>query len=119
MEVARRLEDNNILTNYQALPGDATFLESSGIRLGVQEMTRFGMTEKDFDELSGLMADVIVRGRKAKDEVSRYRRNFLAMKFCLPPEQALPLAARIVAGSIPDPGYAGLFAENLGRVIAS
>ncbi|MGA2361660.1 MAG: hypothetical protein ABSG73_04295 [Candidatus Aminicenantales bacterium] len=118
MEIARRLEDNNILTNYQALPDDATFLESSGIRLGVQEMTRFGMTEKDFDELSGLMADVIVRGRKAKDEVSRYRRNFLAMKFCLPPDEALPLAARIVTGSIPDPGYAGLFAENLRRVVA-
>jgi glycine/serine hydroxymethyltransferase len=118
MEIARRLEDNNILTNYQALPDDSTFLESSGIRLGVQEMTRFGMTEKDFDELSGLMAEVIVRGRKAKDEVSRYRRNFLAMKFCLPPDEALPLAARIVAGSIPDPGYAGLFTENLRRVVA-
>jgi glycine/serine hydroxymethyltransferase len=118
MEVARRLEDNNILTNYQALPDDTTFLESSGIRLGVQEMTRFGMIEKDFDELSGLMADVIVRGRKAKDEVSRYRQKFRAMKFCLPPEQALPLAARIVASAIPDPGYAALFAENLRRVVA-
>jgi glycine/serine hydroxymethyltransferase len=117
MAMARRLEDNNIVANYQALPDDATFLESSGVRLGVQEMTRFGMIEKDFDELAGLMADVIVRGRKAKDAVSRYRRNFLTMKFCLPPEQALPLAARIVAGSIPDPGYVRLFAENLDRAV--
>ncbi len=35
------------------------------------------------------------------------------MGFCLPPEQALPLAARIVASAIADPGYARLFAENL------
>jgi glycine/serine hydroxymethyltransferase len=117
VEIARRLEDNNILTNYQALPDDATFLQSSGIRLGVQEMTRFGMTERDFDTLAGLMADVIVRNGKAKDAVSRYRQNFLTMKYCLPAEQALPLAARIVVSAIPDPGYAALFAENLRRVV--
>jgi glycine/serine hydroxymethyltransferase len=115
MEIARRLEDNNILANYQALPDDASFLESSGIRLGVQEMTRFGMIEKDFDELAGFMADVIIKNRKAKEAVARYRQNFRAMKYCLPPEQALPLAARVVAAAVPDPGYAGLFAENLRR----
>jgi glycine/serine hydroxymethyltransferase len=115
MEIARRLEDNNILANYQALPDDASFLESSGIRLGVQEMTRFGMVEKDFDELAGFMADVIIKNRKAKEAVARYRQNFRAMKYCLPPEQALPLAARVVAAAVPDPGYAGLFAENLRR----
>jgi glycine/serine hydroxymethyltransferase len=117
LAVARRLEENNILTNYQALPGDATFLESSGIRLGVQEMTRFGMVEKDFDELGGLMADVVIRGKKAKDAVTAYRQNFRIMRFCLPPGQAMPLAARIAASAIPDPGYAGLFAENLRRVV--
>src|SRR5512137_2408579 len=108
MTIARRLEENNVLTNYQALPDDATFLESSGIRLGVQEMTRFGMIEKDFDELAGLMADIIIRGKKAKDAVTAYRQNFRIMRFCLPPGQAMPLAARIAAGAIPDPGYAGL-----------
>ncbi len=115
MEIARRLEDNNILTNYQALPDDATFLESSGIRLGVQEMTRFGMVEKDFDELAGLMADVIVRGKNAKDAAARYRRNFLRMKFCLAPEEALPLAARIAAAAVPDPAYAAKFADDLAK----
>jgi glycine/serine hydroxymethyltransferase len=117
MDIARRLEDNNILTNYQALPDDATFLESSGIRLGVQEMTRFGMSEKDFDTLAGLMAEVIVRNRKAKDEVAKFRQKFRAMQFCLPAEQALPLAARIAASAIPDKSYAALFAENLGRAV--
>ena len=117
MEIARRLETNNILTNYQALPDDATFLESSGIRLGVQEMTRFGMVEKDFDKLAGLMADVIIRNRTVKEAVAAYRQGFLTMGYCLPPDKAMPLAARIMASAFPGPGYAGLFAENLRRVV--
>jgi glycine/serine hydroxymethyltransferase len=115
MEIARRLETNNVLTNYQALPDDATFLESSGVRLGVQEMTRFGMTEKDFDTLAGLMSDIIVGNKPAGDAVARYRKNFLTMGFTLPPAEALPLAARILTSVIPDPGYAALFVENLRR----
>ncbi len=117
MEIARRLEDNNIVANYQALPDDPSFLESSGIRLGVQEMTRFGMEEKDFDTLAGLMADCIVRGRTVKDEAARFRRDFLTMRYCLPPEEALPLAARIAAAAIPDRAYAAMFAANLERVV--
>jgi glycine/serine hydroxymethyltransferase len=115
MEIARRLETNNVLTNYQALPDDATFLESSGIRLGVQEMTRFGMKEKDFDTLAGLMSDIIVRNMPAGPEVARYRKGFLTMGYTLPPAEAVPLAARILASVLPDPGYAALFADSLRR----
>jgi glycine/serine hydroxymethyltransferase len=119
MEIARRLETNNVLTNYQALPDDATFLESSGIRLGVQEMTRFGMVEKDFDALAGLMADIIVRNKPAGPEVAKYRKSFLKMGFTLPPDEALPLAAKVLASAIPDPAYAAAFAENLGRAMGA
>jgi glycine/serine hydroxymethyltransferase len=115
MEIARRLETNNVLTNYQALPDDATFLESSGIRLGVQEMTRFGMKEKDFDALAGLMADIIIRNKPAGPEVARYRKGFLTMGYTLPPAEALPLAARILSSVIPERGYAAQFADNLRR----
>jgi glycine/serine hydroxymethyltransferase len=114
-DIARRLEENNVLTNYQALPDDATFLESSGIRLGVQEMTRFGMKEKDFDKLAGLMSDIIIRDKPAGPEVARYRKEFLAMGYTLPPAEALPLAAGVLAASVPDPAYAARFADNLRR----
>ena len=80
-------------------------------------MTRFGMREKDFDALAGLMADIIVRKRNARDAVAAYRRNFLAMGYCLPPEEALPLAARVLASAIPGAGYAGLFVDNLRRAV--
>ena len=90
-ETARRLEENNVIVNYQALPDDEGFSASSGLRTGVQEMTRFGMKEKDFAELAGLMADAILKNRLVKDEISRLRSRFLQMQYCLPEEQARPM----------------------------
>ena len=113
MDMARRLEDNNILTNYQALPDDETFLESSGIRMGVQEMTRFGMEETDFDILSGFIADIIIKGSNPKEEVKVFRQNFLNMKFCLSQEEALPLAAKVLKSAFPYPGFVETLIENL------
>jgi len=98
MTIARRLEENNILTNYQALPDDETFLVSSGIRMGVQEMTRFGMREKDFDVLAGYIADAVIRNKPVKDEIRKYREGFLEMLYCLPIKDALPVAAKVFAG---------------------
>ena len=114
-EIARRLEDNNLLTNYQALPDDTTFLEPSGIRMGVQEMTRFGMKEKDFEILAGLIAEVIIKNRPVKEEVSRYRQNFLEMQYCLPEKQALELAGRLLLSLLPSAGLAEAMAEQLAR----
>ena len=112
-EIARRLEENNIVTNYQALPDDETFLDSSGIRTGVQEMTRFGMVEKDFDPLAGYIADVIVRNKKVKEEVRKLRRNYLEMKFCLSLKDSLPVAAKILKSIFPRPGFIEHLVEEL------
>ncbi|NIM90401.1 MAG: hypothetical protein GTO17_05580 [Candidatus Aminicenantes bacterium] len=112
-EIARRLEENNIITNYQALPDDETFLESSGIRMGVQEMTRFGMEEKDFDVLSGFIAEVVIKDRDVKEEVRKFRENFLQMKFCLSPQEAVPLASKLIKSIFPYSDFADLLVENL------
>jgi glycine/serine hydroxymethyltransferase len=111
--IARRLEENNILTNYQALPDDESFLASSGIRLGVQEMTRFGMEVGDFDELAGFMADCIIRNKRVKDEVRAFRRNFLEMRYCLPEREAAGLAARILGSVFPQPGVVEALSDGL------
>jgi glycine/serine hydroxymethyltransferase len=102
-EIATRLESNNIITNYQALPGDVTFYRPSGIRMGVQEMTRYGMKENDFEQLARLIAGVVLRNKDVSNEVSDYRRNFSKMEFCLPHEETL----RIVPGL-----FESLFAEK-------
>ncbi len=114
-EIARRLEENNIVTNYQALPDDETFLVPSGIRMGVQEMTRFGMAENDFEVLAGHLAEVVIRNKKVKDEVKKFRQNFLEMKFCLPLKEGIPLAARIVKSVFPQSDFAARLQENLTR----
>lgn len=118
-EIARRLEENNIIANYQALPDDETFLDASGIRLGVQEMTRFGMEEKDFDTLAGFMAEVILHNHRVKEEVRKFRQNFLEMKFCLPHQEAIPMAARILKSIFPRPGFIEDLAEALERTVDS
>ncbi len=81
-EVARTLEDSNIIVNYQALPRDESFTSSSGLRMGVSEMTRFGMKEADFEEFAVLMADMVKRGKHVGDEVARLRRRFQEMHYC-------------------------------------
>jgi glycine/serine hydroxymethyltransferase len=112
-DVARRLEENNIVCNYQALPDDESFLESSGIRTGVQEMTRFGMKEADFGYLAQLVADVIIRKESVKEEVAAYRSRFAEMRYCLPPEESSKLGAGILTSVFPTSDYARMFAERL------
>jgi glycine/serine hydroxymethyltransferase len=117
MELARRLEDNNILTNYQALPDDETFLEPSGIRMGVQEMTRFGMEADDFDALAGLIADVLMNDKAVKDEAKNFRQKFLQMRYCLSLEEAAPLAAGIISSVFPYEGFGEMFLHNLEKTV--
>lgn len=112
MHIARKLEENNILTNYQALPDDETFLEPSGIRMGVQEMTRFGMQEESFNILSSLIADVIIKNRNVKEEVKKFRQNFLQMKYCLSAKAAIPIASKIIQSIFPYPEFVDLLVEN-------
>jgi glycine/serine hydroxymethyltransferase len=114
-EIARRLENNNIIVNYQALPDDETFLEPSGIRMGVQEMTRFGMEARDFEALSEFIADIIVKNLNPREEIKKFRKNFLKMKFCLSLDEALPLAARVLRSAFPDPSFVEGLLENLGK----
>jgi len=81
-KIAQKLEDNNIIVNYQATPVEEGFTASGALRMGVSEMTRFGMEEKDFQTLAGLMADVITKGIDVKEEIIKFRNNFLDMQFC-------------------------------------
>ncbi len=112
-EIARRLEDNNIVCNYQALPDDESFLVSSGLRLGTSEMTRFGMKEDDFGPVAQLIADCVIRNREVGREAAAYRARFPTMGYCLPADEAAGLSARILASAFPSSDYAKLFAENL------
>ena len=82
IEMAQRLEANNIVCNYQATPTDEGFTTASGLRLGAAEMTRFGMEEEDFRQVAQFIGDVVVDDRKVADEVARYRSRFTELRYC-------------------------------------
>jgi len=90
-EVATRLEENNIVVNYQATPEEEGFTASGALRTGVQEMTRFGMEKEDFEELAELMAAVIKKGKTVKEEAVTLRSRFTEMRYCFKGEAIDPL----------------------------
>jgi aminomethyltransferase len=94
-EMAERLEENNIIVNYQGAPDDEAFTTASCLRMGVQEMTRFGMKEDDFGELADYMSRVILHNRPVAKEVAQFRKRFTEMKYCLPEEEATSLVNQL------------------------
>ena len=85
-DIARRLEANNIICNYQAGPDEEGFTASGALRLGVAEMTRFGMGEPEFQSLAQLMADVIRKGADVRDQVRAMRAPFVDLHYCFSDE---------------------------------
>ncbi len=80
--IARQLEENNIICNFQATPQEEGFTASGALRLGVAEMTRYGMQPHDFQTLAQFMADVILRSKNVTKEVLALRQKHLEMQFC-------------------------------------
>ncbi|RJP66718.1 MAG: glycine cleavage system aminomethyltransferase GcvT [Candidatus Abyssobacteria bacterium SURF_17] len=81
-EIARILEANNIICNYQATPDDEGFTAAGALRLGVAEMTRFGMAEKEFRHLAELIHEVISKGIDVREQVKKLRKPFCELQFC-------------------------------------
>ena len=96
-EVARRLEENNILVNYQASPEEEGFTASGSLRMGVSEMTRFGMQPEDFAELADLVRDVVVDDATVQPRVEQFRERFLEMQYCFSESEFEAQMARLHA----------------------
>ena len=86
--VADKLEECNIICNKMSIPGDSPHDAThnpSGIRLGVQEMTRFGMNEKEMKAIAEFFEDVLINNKNTKsmkDEVVDFRKDFQKVKYC-------------------------------------
>jgi glycine hydroxymethyltransferase len=48
----------------------------AGIRLGVQEMTRFGMKEKEMEVIADLFKRCLIDGKYVGDQVKEFRGQF-------------------------------------------
>lgn len=84
--VAKILERANIILNKNILPWDKLDPKKpSGIRIGVQEMTRFGMKEKEMEKIANFIKRVIIEREnpeKIKKEVIKFRKRFQKVKYC-------------------------------------
>ena len=95
--VAEKLEEANIIVNKIALPWDSdkdATRNPSGIRIGVQELTRFGMKEKEMEIIAELFERVLVKGEKAekiREEVKEFRKEFLEVHYCFDVPEKLEL----------------------------
>ena len=80
-EIAERLEQNNIIVNYQATPDEEGFTASGALRMGVSEMTRFGFGEAEFQKAAALIA-ACIRGENVKEDVAKFRADYQTMRYC-------------------------------------
>ncbi len=85
-KIAKLLEDANIIVNKNLLPEDPpeAVKDPSGIRTGVQEMTRLGMKENDFKEVARFFREVIIDKKDPSSvakKVSEFRSHFTKVHY--------------------------------------
>lgn len=86
-EVAVRLERAGIIANKNLLPCDEVSCvhDPAGIRLGVQELTRFGMKEAEMGIVGAWIAGIITKQRdeaSVAEEIKRFLKDFNIPKYC-------------------------------------
>lgn len=84
--VAKKLEKAGIILNKNLLPWDSLSKTGnpSGIRIGVQEVTRLGMKEGEMERLAELM-DAVIKEKRSLEEIGKevveFRKEFRTIKF--------------------------------------
>jgi glycine hydroxymethyltransferase len=84
--VAKRLERINIILNKNLLPWDeiSNAKNPSGIRIGVQEVTRVGMKEGEMEKLAEIMWSAVNERKsdeKLREEVKELKKPFKTVKY--------------------------------------
>jgi glycine hydroxymethyltransferase len=81
--VSRTLEENDIILNMNLLPHEPLSRHGrpDGIRIGVQEMTRFGMGEAEMGRIAELIHECIAGRNAVKEEVHRFRGGFREVRY--------------------------------------
>ncbi|MBN2466531.1 MAG: serine hydroxymethyltransferase [Deltaproteobacteria bacterium] len=82
-EVSINLEMNDIVLNMNLLPHEPlrNATHPDGIRIGVQEMTRFGMGKQEMEKIAELMKECVIDKKNVKEEVNRFRSAFQDVKY--------------------------------------
>ena len=86
---AKKLEDAGIITNMNMLPGDTKAMTPSGLRLGVQELTRVGMGVNEMAEVASLYARILIHDEDpnvVKNDVHHLKSDFQHVQYCFDSE---------------------------------
>tara|TARA_A100001037_G_C15049055_1_gene589210 strand:- start:114 stop:1103 length:990 start_codon:yes stop_codon:yes gene_type:complete len=92
-KAASLLEEAGIITNMNMLPGDTKALAPSGLRLGVQELTRVGMGVDEMQDVARLYARVLQEGEdpiSVKRDVHSLKSSHQTVGYCFEPGPAYP-----------------------------
>ena len=87
-KAAALLEQANIIVNKNLLPWDPpeAVKDPSGLRIGVQEVTRLGMRESEMKEIAKFMRRVVIDGEdpaKVAAEVREFRSNYTKVHYSI------------------------------------
>ena len=88
-QAAATLEEAGIITNMNMLPGDTKATNPSGVRIGVQELTRVGMGKGEMSQVARFYARALLKGedpKKVKADVKAFKARFQAVKYCFNPD---------------------------------
>lgn len=84
-EAAELLEKGGIIANMNMVPGDESPLRPSGIRLGVQELTRLGMKEEEMEEIALFFKRLLIKREnpaKVREDVVSFKKNYRKIYYC-------------------------------------
>lgn len=81
--VANLLKENDIILNMNILPHEPlrNVTNPDGVRIGVQEMTRFGMKEDEMERIASLIKECIRERKEVREEVNRFRMDYTDVKY--------------------------------------
>jgi glycine hydroxymethyltransferase len=90
-QAAQALEKVHIICNMNLLPWDPmkAVRNPSGLRLGVHEITRWGMGTEQMQQIGALVADVLFKRRGAdavRHDVIALKQSFEQLHYCFPRE---------------------------------
>jgi glycine hydroxymethyltransferase len=81
--ISTLLEQNDIILNMNMLPHEPLRNHNNpeGLRIGVAEMTRYGMNEPEMEKIAKLMKEVVIEKKSVKEEVNKLRDGYQDVKY--------------------------------------
>ena len=84
-KAADLLEQAGIITNMNMLPGDTKAMTPSGLRLGVQELTRVGMGTDEMIDVARFYSRVLIDNedpKHVKKDVNEFKSQYQVIRYC-------------------------------------